>query len=259
MRIAFLIFITIFLADCKKKAQPQPDSIAAVDTTSKATTPVTTTPTPPTTPVTTPPKTSSPQKYVSYLALGDSYTVGESVEKENSFPFQLHDVLSAYVVTQPLVIARTGWTSGDLIQAIEAGGYKGQTYDMVTLLIGVNDQYQGRDKEDYRNNFVYLVNTAIGFAKGNPKRVFVVSIPDYGVTPYANGQDAVIGPQIDTFNTINKTESDKFGVNYIDITPVSKRAATDKTLTAGDGLHPSASMYALWVKLIAPVVEAQIK
>lgn len=243
---------------CKKKAQPDVVPIAAADT-AKVTAPVTTTPTNPTTPVITPTTPNTPKKYLTYLALGDSYTVGESVEKEESFPFQLHNTLSAYVLTQPLIIARTGWTSGDLAEAVETGGYQGQTFDVVTLLIGVNDQYQGRDKEIYRINFTYLVNKAITFAKGNRKKVFVVSIPDYGVTPYAGGRDAVIGPEIDAFNAINKAESDKAGVSYIDITPVSKRAANDRTLTAGDGLHPSASMYALWVKLIAPVVEAQIK
>jgi lysophospholipase L1-like esterase len=196
---------------------------------------------------------------LTYLALGDSYTIGQSVDAKQSFPVQLKDKLAAYGVQQPTIIAQTGWTTDNLINAINLGGIAGKKYDIVTLLIGVNDQYQGLSQANYRTKFVQLLNSAIKFAKGNKKRVFVVSIPDWGVTPYANGNDAKIAPEIDQFNAINKEESDKAGVNYINITPISKEAATNPLLTASDGLHPSAVMYAKWVEAIAPVVVRQLK
>ncbi|GAB3919360.1 SGNH/GDSL hydrolase family protein [Mucilaginibacter boryungensis] len=196
---------------------------------------------------------------ITYLALGDSYTIGEAVSQKDSFPFQLVDKLINYGVQNPTVIAQTGWTADNLIAAINSSGINGQTYDIVTLLIGVNDQYQGLSQTNYRTKFVQLVNMAITFAKGNKKRVFVVSIPDWGVTPYASSREATIGPEIDQFNAINKAESDKAGVNYINITLISKQAATDNTLIAADGLHPSPAMYAQWVLAIAPVVTSQLK
>jgi lysophospholipase L1-like esterase len=195
---------------------------------------------------------------ISYLALGDSYTIGQSVDQKDSFPYQLSAKLTNYGVQQPTIIAQTGWTADNLIAAINSSGITANKYDIVTLLIGVNDQYQGLSQANYRVKFVQLLNTAISFAKGNKNRVFVVSIPDYGVTPFANGAGATIGPLIDQFNAINKEESDKAGVNYINITPISKQAATDKTLTAIDDLHPSGAMYALWVNAIAPVVVKQL-
>lgn len=255
MRTVILIFAAITLMACHKKTQPQAEPIK-IDTVAKITAAIITNPITPAKPVTPP---STPKAIVRYLALGDSYTVGEDVEQKDSFPFQLSGALSAYSLGSPYIVARTGWTTGDLIQAILTGGYVGQTYDVVTLLIGVNDQYQGIDKETYRNNFIYLVNTAITFAKNDKKKVFVVSIPDYGVTPFGKARGGDIGTEIDAFNAINKAESAKAGVNYIDITPESRKAANDPTLTADDSLHPSGKMYALWVKLIAPVVEAQIK
>ena len=196
---------------------------------------------------------------LTYLALGDSYTIGESVDQQASFPYQLSAHLSNYGVQNPTIIARTGWTTDDLIAAINGSGTIGNTYNIVTLLIGVNDQYQGLSHDNYRIKFVQLLHTAISFAKSNRKHVFVVSIPDYGVTPFARGAEATIGPVIDQFNAINKAESDKAGVNYINITLLSKKAATNSVLIANDGLHPSAEMYLLWVKAIVPVIIAQIK
>ncbi len=195
---------------------------------------------------------------ISYLALGDSYTIGQSVDQKEAFPYQLSAKLAGKGLQNPTIIAQTGWTADNLIAAINSSGISSNKYDMVTLLIGVNDQYQGLSQTNYRAKFVQLVNTAITFAKGNKTRVFVVSIPDYGVTPFANGAEATIGPLIDQFNAINKEESDKAGVNYINITPISKGAATDKSLIAIDGLHPSAGMYALWVNAITPVVIKQL-
>jgi lysophospholipase L1-like esterase len=227
------------LLACSKTVTPLPDFVPE---TNVQTMPVTVSTTP-----------------VSYLALGDSYTIGEAVVQKDSFPFQLADKLSNYDVQKPTVIAQTGWTADNLIAAINDSGINGKTYDMVTLLIGVNDQYQGLSQTNYRTKFVQLLNMSIAFAKGKAKRVFVVSIPDWGVTPYAGGKEATIGPLIDQFNAINKEESDKAGVNYVNITPISKQAATNSTLIAADGLHPSAAMYGLWVTAIAPVVAGEIK
>ncbi|MDN3600161.1 SGNH/GDSL hydrolase family protein [Mucilaginibacter myungsuensis] len=238
--------------------------MAVTDTTKTTTKPDTTTTTPPVTPPYLPPPVRPPSPQppaaVSYIALGDSYTKGEAIPTEDSFPYQLAALLGKdYGLQKPLVIAQTGWTSDELIYQINASGYITVKYEIVTLLIGVNDQYRGISKDEYRKNFIHLVNQALDHASGRPKRVFVISIPDYGVTPFANGQGARIGAEIDQFNAINKEESDKAGVNYINITPISKQAATDQTLTANDGLHPSAKMYTEWVKLLAPRVVEQIK
>lgn len=238
MKGLILIFMGIGgLLACSKTVTPMPDIVPDANV---QTMPVSTTP-------------------VTYLALGDSYTIGEAVSQNNSFPFQLADKLNNYAVQKPTIIAQTGWTADNLIAAINSSDITGKTFDMVTLLIGVNDQYQGLSQDNYRTKFVQLVNTAITFAKGNAKRVFVVSIPDWGVTPFAGGKDATIGPLIDQFNAINKEESDKAGVNYINITPISKQAATNPSLIAADGLHPSPAMYSLWVSAITPVVVGQIK
>ncbi|MBS1526672.1 MAG: SGNH/GDSL hydrolase family protein [Bacteroidetes bacterium] len=193
---------------------------------------------------------------LSYLALGDSYTVGEAVPKDESFPYQLRAVLNeqGYKVRTPTVIATTGWTTDNLIDAINSSGLKGKHYSFVTLLIGVNDQYQGLSQENYRIKFQQVLNTAIDFANGDKARVFVLSIPDYGVTPFAGGRDAQIGPQIDQFNAINQQTSAAAGVNYLDITAISRQAATDPSLIAPDGLHPSGEMYLLWVEKLVPMI-----
>ena len=197
---------------------------------------------------------------LSYLALGDSYTIGQSVPAEVSFPNQLAKQLTGHKVTPPIIVAKTGWTTDELITAIDNNGdIKDKTYDIVTLLIGVNDQYGGRSQTDYREKFVQVLNTAIKFAKGNAKHVFVLSIPDYGVTPFAHGDGARIGREIDEFNDINKEESDKSGVHYTDITAISKLAANNSSLIADDGLHPSSAMYQMWVDKLKPVILTELK
>ncbi|HEY0244992.1 MAG TPA: SGNH/GDSL hydrolase family protein [Mucilaginibacter sp.] len=191
---------------------------------------------------------------LAYLALGDSYTIGESIEPLQAYPYQLAEQLTPTIkVAKPQIIARTGWTTDELITAIKRA-HIDKTYDLVTLLIGVNNQYRGYNEDIYRVEFIQLLHTSIAFAKGNKNYVFVLSIPDWGVTPYANGQDKIISPKIDRFNAINKEESTKAGVHYLDITPISRQAKTDLLLVADDGLHPSAAMYKLWVQELAPMV-----
>lgn len=181
-----------------------------------------------------------------YLALGDSYTIGETVSAEERFPNQLAKAIG---IPEPLIIAKTGWTTDELNAAIDAADPKGP-YDLVTLLIGVNNQYRGRDAEQYRREFVGLLGRAIAFAGGDAKKVIVVSIPDWGVTPFAEGRDrAKIAREIDQYNAINREEAARAGAKYVDITPISRRS--DASLVASDGLHPSGKQYAEWVKLIA--------
>lgn len=187
------------------------------------------------------------QDTLTYLALGDSYTIGQSVPPEQAFPNQLANQLNGFKVNAPTIIARTGWTTDQLIAAINDSNIKGNSYDVVTLLIGVNDQYGGLSQENYRIKFEQVLNTAIKFAGGIREHVFVLSIPDYGVTPFAHGNDAVIGPEIDQFNDINRKISSNAKVNYVEITVISKLAANDLTLLASDGLHPSGKMYGMWV------------
>jgi len=196
-----------------------------------------------------------------YLALGDSYTIGESVPADESYPNLLASALTAqkHPVSSPTIIAVTGWTTDNLINAISQAGLTGKKYDLVTLLIGVNDQYQHLSQDNYKVKFQQVLNTAIHFAGGNKDHVFVLSIPDWGVTPFAAGQGSVIGPQIDQFNAINKQISTAARVNYLDITPISRQAANDPDLVAGDGLHPSAKMYSQWVKLLEPIVAEKLK
>jgi len=193
-----------------------------------------------------------------FLALGDSYTIGESVAVADRWPNQLaHQLRKSGIVTaDPEIIAKTGWTTDELSTAIDAAKPHGP-YALVTLLIGVNNQYRGRDAEQYRKEFAALLHRAIAFAGGDPKRVVVVSIPDWGVTPFAADRDrAKIAAEIDRFNAINAEETKRAGARYADITPVSRHAATDASLVAPDGLHPSAKMYASWVSVIEPQARA---
>ncbi len=206
-----------------------------------------------------PDKTNTMENKFNYLALGDSYTIGESVPDTGRFPAQLVSSLTKNNIyfNSPEIIATTGWTTDELAEAIK----KKQSsllpkYDLVSLLIGVNNQYRGRDAEEYRTQFKDLLRTAIVFAGGEKSRVFVVSIPDWGVTPFAEGRDRKkIAEEIDLYNKINKEETLKEGIAYIDITPESRTAVNDKSLIASDGLHPSEKMYKEWVDLILPRVK----
>lgn len=208
--------------------------------------------------------TSNPNKAnsLTYLALGDSYTIGEAVTIQESFPYQLVSKLKAEGIdfNEPKVIAKTGWTTDELQSAIKAENIT-QTYDVITLLIGVNNQYRGYPETTYRKEFAALLQTALTFAKGNKSRVFVVSIPDWGVTPFGknSGKDIkVIAQQIDAFNSVNKEETLAVGVSYIDITPGSRVALTDASLIASDGLHPSSKMYSEWAAALLPLIKKSL-
>ena len=201
---------------------------------------------------------------IRYLALGDSYTIGESVDESERWSNQLSDLIqSSPQFTQATggteggievtVIARTGWTTDELWAGIQAREVN-PPYDLVSLLIGVNNQYRGRDLKEYREQFIFLLNKAIEYAGGDPNRVIVLSIPDWGVTPFAKGRDpAQIAQEIDAFNSAKKEESEKANAHYVYITPISREAANDLSLIASDGLHPSGKMYAEWAKLALPV------
>jgi lysophospholipase L1-like esterase len=194
----------------------------------------------------------------SYLALGDSYTIGEAVAQSSCFPYQLAAALNSegIKVGSPKIIAKTGWTTNELQDAIKAEALNSK-FDIVTLLIGVNNQYRGNSIDTYRTEFKELLQTAINFAGGNKARVFVVSIPDWGATPFGkqSGRGVqAIAKEIDAFNAVNKEETLKAGISYSDITPGSRNAATDNSLVASDGLHPSGLMYRDWVTLLAPSV-----
>ncbi len=196
---------------------------------------------------------------VSYLALGDSYTIGEAVPQELSFPYQLNTALNQnnYKAETPVIIARTGWTTDELIREISTRAID-RKFDIVTLLIGVNNQYRGYNIDTYRTEFVQLLITALKYANNDKQRVFVVSIPDWGVTPFASGRDRQqIATEIDRYNAIAREETQKAGVSFTDITPGSRAALNDASLIASDGLHPSGKMYANWVQqLIAPVAKS---
>ncbi len=197
---------------------------------------------------------------LSYLALGDSYTIGESVAESDRWPVQLTQTLSdqGTAVAPPRIIARTGWTTDELQAAIAAENIT-QTYDLVSLLIGVNNQYRGYPIDQFTKEFEELLDQAIVFAGGQIDRVFVVSIPDYGVTPFAQSKNpAKIATEIDQYNQLSAEIAERKGVAYYDITPISRVAAEDASLIATDGLHPSGQMYSQWVELIAAQIAAKL-
>lgn len=203
------------------------------------------------------------QAPVQYLALGDSYTIGESVEPEGRWPMQLAAALRAdgIVIDDPRIIARTGWTTGELSAAIDAAADTDappdDDYGLVTLLIGVNNQYRGRDVDEYTREFAVLLERAIGFAGRRADRVVVLAIPDWGVTPFAaqSGRDtAAIARELDAFNAAAAKICAQRGVAFVDIAPVSRERGAEPAMLADDGLHPSAAMYAEWTRLTLPVV-----
>jgi lysophospholipase L1-like esterase len=188
---------------------------------------------------------------VNFLALGDSYTIGESVAEQERWPVHLIRELRAmgYECKDPRIIATTGWRTDDLKKAALAADLKDE-YNLVSLLIGVNNQYQGKSVDDYVPEFEELLQMAIKYAQGDKSKVFVVSIPDYGFTPFGKEKQEQISAAIDQFNEKNKSIAKKYGITYINITPISRDGFKDPSLIASDGLHPSGKMYSLWVKKI---------
>jgi lysophospholipase L1-like esterase len=190
-----------------------------------------------------------------FLALGDSYTIGESVSAKNRWPNQLAKLLKAEgIQTEVTVIARTGWTVDELWEGIQADPPDG-TYDLVTLLIGVNDQYRGYPVDWYREKFRFILEKAVLYAGGHPDKVIVLSIPDWGFTPFAatKGDTEPISQQIDQFNAVNLQETKNVGAHYVDVTIISRMALDDFELITGDRLHPSGKMYAMWAEKVLPV------
>lgn len=189
---------------------------------------------------------------VKLLALGDSYTIGESVALSSRWPMQLVDSLQKRGIDclQPKIIATTGWRTDNLKNAILRTKFKKAEYNLVSLLIGVNNYYQGRSAESYAPEFEELVKTAIQLAGGNASSVFILSIPDYGYTPFGKEQQQKISEGIDAFNAVNKSIAEKYDIKYFNITDISRRGLDEPDLVAADGLHPSEKMYSEWVEVI---------
>lgn len=195
-----------------------------------------------------------------YLALGDSYTIGELVPARESFPYRTAQLLRDMKTdaADPVVIATTGWTTDELAASIREHHITEQ-FSFVTLLIGVNNQYRGRSLDNYREEFTQLLTQAIHFAGGHASHVFVLSIPDWGATPFAEGRDRhQIAQEIDGYNAACKEIALAHHCHYLDITPGTRANGMDKKYLAEDGLHPSGSEYALWAGQLAPMIEKEL-
>jgi lysophospholipase L1-like esterase len=193
----------------------------------------------------------------SWLALGDSYTIGQSVGTADRYPVQAATLLKeeGLSFSDPEIIATTGWTTGDLLNALQIRSASPPP-DIVSLLIGVNNQYQGRSLTEYRQEFSNLLRQSIQLAGNRPSHVIVLSIPDYSVTPFAKERDTgQIASQIDSFNSINYQLSSDYQVHYLDVTAESRKAAVDPSLIASDGLHFSPKEYAIWAELLKPFIK----
>ena len=191
---------------------------------------------------------------IRYLALGDSYTIGESVRESERWPNQLAAKLEEQGIhAETTIIARTGWTVDELWEGIQVTPPEGR-YDLVTLLIGVNDQYRGYPLDGYREDFRFMLGKAIEYARGDPQHVIVLSIPDWGFTPFAATRETEpISMQIDGFNAVNLEETKSAGAHYVDVTEISRMAMDDFELLAPDRLHPSGKMYSMWVEKVISV------
>ncbi len=210
----------------KASLPPDPDSVVKTDTTQGA----------------------------SFLSLGDSYTIGESVPEADRWSVQLAAMLrkDGIAVAPPDIIARTGWTTAELTDGIKEARKK-KEYKLVSLLIGVNNQYRGQSIDRYRTEFRSLLQTSVEYAGGRKERVFVLSTPDWGVSPFGAKSDrAKVAREIDAFNAVAKEECDKAGILYIDITPISRTGLGDPSMFASDGLHFSGKMYGLWATEALP-------
>lgn len=198
---------------------------------------------------------------LTYLAIGDSYTIGESVSESERWPVQLvAKLLDKKVrVQSPKIIATTGWRTDELKAAIEADKELLDSYDMVSLLIGVNNQFQGKTVESFEPEFEELLQKAIALAGGHNDKVFVVSIPDYGKTPFGAKKEAEIEKALKAYNAVCKRISKKYNVGFFNITPISNGAKKDLELVAKDNLHPSGKMYTMWADLMLNKVAKMMK
>jgi lysophospholipase L1-like esterase len=191
------------------------------------------------------------QQPIKFLALGDSYTIGESVTGNERWPVQLAEALrkKGRNIDGPTIIATTGWRTDNLKNAVTIAKLK-EEYGLVSLLIGVNNQYQGKPIEQFETEFEDLLKTSIKLAGGKKENVFVVSIPDYGYTPFGKSKQDTISKELDNYNTITRIITERYGIKYFYITDISRKGLEDPELVASDGLHPSGKMYSQWVELI---------
>lgn len=204
-----------------------------------------------------------PRPPARYLALGDSYTIGEGVAEADRWPMRLARALrtAGIALEDPRIIAVTGWTTDELSAAVDAAEPLGE-YALVSLLIGVNNQYRGRPVGEYAREFETLLRRAIGFAGGRADRVLVLSIPDWGATQFAltSGRDLdAVATEIDAFNAAAREVCARYDVAYVDVTPVSRARGGEAAMLADDGLHPSAAMYAEWTALALPVAQRLLR
>ena len=191
-----------------------------------------------------------------FLALGDSYTIGQSVEVNERWPVQFLKELKATtnVIDTLQIIAQTGWRVDQLKEAMNSSDLE-PPYGIVSLLIGVNNQYQGQNANDFRPEFIEILEKSLKLVENRTERLFVISIPDWGASPYGFGFDrAKVSKEINEFNSVVKEASEKRGLRYFNITTISRRALIDRTLIASDGLHPSGKMYKLWVDKMIPII-----
>ena len=187
-----------------------------------------------------------------YLALGDSYTIGEAVLEVDRWPNQFADLLrvAGYAIDDPQIVARSGWTADELAAGLQQAGIA-PPYDLVSVLIGANNQFRGYSLESYSRELAALLEQAVAYAGNRPGRVLVLSIPDWSMTPVGSQFDRqLIAGEIDAFNRVISREAERLGVRFIDITPISRNAENDPDLVSLDGLHPSGKMYAQWAGLV---------
>lgn len=195
-----------------------------------------------------------------FLALGDSYTIGEGVDQEVSWPFQLRRALKQKKVelAPPVVLARTGWTTEELESAIEEADLQGP-FDLVTLMVGVNDQYRGYEVERFEIGFQRLLHQACGFSSRGAAGVLVLSIPDWGVTPFAMDRDLhKIAHEIDTFNRSAARRCESQQVTWVDVTSCSRAVGSQPHMLVADQLHPSRHQYEEWVEILWPIARQHI-
>ncbi len=203
-----------------------------------------------------PTESANPSAYT-YLALGDSYTIGESVKEKNRWPNQLQKTLNQENIDlgKPQIIAQTGWRTDQLLAAAKAELEPTDKFDIVSLLIGVNNEFQGKTPVSFESEFESCLKYAIDHCTTGAENVFVLSIPDYGYTPYGESSQKAISKRIDQYNEICKKYCAEYDVLFLNITPISRRGLTDINLVAGDDLHPSAAQYNEWVNLISEKVK----